>query len=77
MKMFTRDHRINEGGDMSMLPSWITPAIQANIITVQQAERLLSSLYRPLAEQGEELPADIADISLKLYCFRQQGRVHH
>lgn len=26
---------------MSMLPSWITPAIQANIITVQQAERLL------------------------------------
>lgn len=62
---------------MSMLPSWITPAIQANIITVQQAERLLSSLYRPLAEQGEELPADIADISLKLYCCRQQGRVRH
>ena len=62
---------------MSMLPSWITPAIQANIITVQQAERLLSSLYRPLAEQGEELPAAIADISLKLYCFRQQGRVRH
>ncbi|MGN5288058.1 hypothetical protein [Aeromonas sp. 11P] len=62
---------------MSMLPSWITPAIQANIITAQQAERLLSSLYRPLAEQGEELPTDIADISLKLYCFHQQGRVRH
>lgn len=62
---------------MSMLPSWITPAIQANIITAQQAERLLSSLYQPLAEQGEELPADIADISLKLYSFRQQGRVRH
>ncbi|EKP0260495.1 hypothetical protein JFQ93_001759 [Aeromonas sobria] len=62
---------------MSMLPSWITPAIQADIITVQQAERLLSSLYQPLAEQGEELPADIVDISLKLYCFRQQSRVRH
>ena len=62
---------------MSMLPSWITPAIQANIITVQQAERLLSSLYRPRAEQGEELPADIADISLKLDGVRQQGRVRH
>ncbi len=60
-----------------MLPSWITPAIQANIITAQQAERLLSSLYQPLAEQGEELPADIVDISLKLYCFRQQSRVRH
>lgn len=60
-----------------MLPSWITPAIQADIITVQQAERLLSSLYQPLAEQGEELPADIVDISLKLYCFRQQSRVRH
>ena len=62
---------------MSMLPRWITPAIQANIITVQQAERLLASLYQPLAEQGEELPAELADISLKLYCLRQQGRIHH
>ena len=62
---------------MSMLPRWITPAIQANIITVQQAERLLASLYQPLAEQGEELPSELADISLKLYCFRQQGRIRH
>ncbi|MGY3860739.1 hypothetical protein ACW5WN_03890 [Aeromonas lacus] len=62
---------------MSMLPGWITPAIQANIITVQQAERLLASLYQPLSEQGEELPAELADISLKLYCFRQQGRIRH
>ncbi|WP_421224551.1 hypothetical protein [Aeromonas enteropelogenes] len=62
---------------MSLLPSWITPAIQANVITAQQAERLLASLYRPLAAGGEELPADLADISLKLYCFRQQGGVRH
>ncbi|MGY3966762.1 hypothetical protein [Aeromonas enteropelogenes] len=62
---------------MSLLPSWITPAIQANVITTQQAERLLASLYRPLVAGGEELPADLADISLKLYCFRQQGRVRH
>ena len=62
---------------MSLLPSWITPAIKANVITTQQAERLLASLYRPLAAGGEELPADLADISLKLYCFRQQGRVRH
>ncbi|MFQ1877068.1 hypothetical protein ACK36J_06480 [Aeromonas veronii] len=62
---------------MSMLPRWITPAIQANIITVQQAERLLASLYQPLAEQGEELPSELADISLKLYCFRRQGRIRH
>ncbi|MFQ2367352.1 MULTISPECIES: hypothetical protein [Aeromonas] len=62
---------------MSLLPSWITPAIQANVITTQQAERLLASLYQPLAADGEELPADLADISLKLYCFRQQGRVRH
>ncbi|WP_421174184.1 hypothetical protein [Aeromonas enteropelogenes] len=62
---------------MSLLPSWITPAIQANVITTQQAERLLASLYQPLAAGGEELPADLADISLKLYCFRQQGRVRH
>ncbi|MEL3922356.1 hypothetical protein V1481_03190 [Aeromonas enteropelogenes] len=62
---------------MSLLPSWITPAIQANVITTQQAERLLASLYRPLAADGEELPDDIADISLKLYCFRQQCRVRH
>ena len=62
---------------MSMLPSWITPAIQAHIITVQHAERLLASLSQRLAEQGEELPAELADISLKLYCFRQQGRIRH
>lgn len=60
-----------------LFPSWITPAIQANVITAQQAERLLASLYQPLAAGGEALPADLADISLKLYCFRQQGRVRH
>lgn len=62
---------------MSMLPSWLTPAIEADVITLQQTERLLDSLYQPLAEQGEELPADIADISLKLYCFNVHGRVRH
>ena len=62
---------------MSMLPSWITPAIQANIITAQQAERLLSSLYRPLAEQGEELPPISPTSALNSTAFASRGRVRH
>ncbi|MDM5152194.1 hypothetical protein [Aeromonas salmonicida] len=62
---------------MSMLPRWIQPAVQARIITQKQAQLLLASLYQPLSEVAQELPADIVDISLKLYCFRQQGRVRH
>ena len=51
--------------------------MQAGIITREQAQRLLDSLYQPLCETAQELPADIADISLKLFCFRQQHRVRH
>ena len=49
---------------MSMLPRWIQPAVQAGIITREQAQRLLDSLYQPLCETAQELPADLADISL-------------
>ncbi len=42
-----------------------------------KAQRLLDSLYQPLCETAQELPADLADISLKLFCFRQQHRVRH
>ncbi len=66
-----------QGGHMSMLPRWIQPAVQAGIITREQAQRLLDSLYQPLCETAQELPADLADISLKLFCFRQQHRVRH
>ncbi|HAT6342575.1 TPA: hypothetical protein JAJ28_000229 [Aeromonas hydrophila] len=59
---------------MWMLPRWIQPAVQAGIITREQAQRLLDSLYQPLCETAQELPADI---SLKLFCFRQQHRVRH
>lgn len=62
---------------MSMLPRWIQPAVQAEIITQQQAQLLLASLYQPLSGGVQELPADIVDISLRLYCFRQQRRVRH
>ncbi len=70
-------HPVSKGVHMSMLPRWIQPAVQAGIITREQAQRLLDSLYQPLCETAQELPADLADISLKLFCFRQQHRVRH